>query len=310
MRFILFFLINTFFISQFLFSQDKINVTYQLDSRGNYSFYCTNIDYCKYNVRIYFKELTNLKSNKNLPYITDVYPGSNFLFTLEKVDERRSSSFNYNYKCIRGCVNPKVDPNFTYLLPVGEGKTTIPFNIEYLKINDKNPEPKDFYVIGFKLDLGDTIFAARRGIVISYRDTTKLTLNGYRYSSEDNFIEIFHNDCSFGKYQVLKKSLVKIGQEVEAGEPIAISGGEKYISGPHVRFFVYYNYEQEFESKLSDGSNVKRYWAYIPLVFYTKEENKSRLSFNNKYTSVHPDSIITQEMTKREIRKWIKNHCQ
>jgi hypothetical protein len=223
------------------------------------------------------------------------------------LDPTKRSTFKYTYTQIKGCINPKINQDYTYLLPIGIGKTTEAFHIEYLKINEKNPEPKDFFAIGFKINSGDTIFAARRGIVTSFRDNANLNLSEYAYSSEDNFIEIFHKDCSFGKYQVLKKSLVSIGQEVEAGDPIAIAGGEKYSSGPHVRFEVYYNFEQQFQVQNKDGSSIKTYWAYVPLVFFTKEEKNIKLNFGQKYTCEHPDSIIMQEMTKRQIKKWGKN---
>jgi len=291
------------------FSQARVDVQYEEDTEGKYKFYCINENYCNYTIEIFFEDFSNFKKDIQIPYKTEVQYGRNYLFTLETLDPTKCSTFKYNYTYIKGCINPKINRDFTYLLPVGIGKTTETFNIEYLNINKKDPEPKDFYAIGFKTNIGDTIFAARRGIVTSIRDTANLNLSDYAYSSEDNYIEIYHKDCSFGQYQVLKKPLVSLGQEVEAGDPIAIAGGEKYISGSHVRFEVYYNFEQQLKVKNKDGSNIKIYWAYVPLFFYTKEENKVRLNFRQKYISEHPDSIIIQEMTKRQLKKWKKlNH--
>lgn len=299
----------TFYFSD-SFSQDIIEVNYEVDSRGYYNFYCNNNDYCNYIVEIFFTNITNLNFRVNFPYRVEVSPGRNYLFELGPGKPNIYSTFKYNYKCIKGCINPKVNLNFTYLLPIGIGKETEPFEISYLRMNARDPEPKDFYAIGLKVRYGDTVYAARRGTVTGIRDTAKLQLSNYIYSSNDNFIEINHNDCSFGSYQIFSQIFVKLGQKVEAGDPIGLAGGDKYSSEPHIRFWVYYNYEQQFDIKNKDGSNRTLYWAYVPLIFYTKENKNIKLVYGNKYTSEHPDSLITQEMTKRQIKKWekSKNH--
>jgi len=202
-------------------------------------------------------------------------------------------------------MKPKINPEFVYLLPVGSGKTTKAQPLEFLQVGSA-PKPKDYYALIFKVNAGDTIYAARRGIVYLVKDAANLSGEGYTYSSKDGLIEIFHEDCSFGHYQVFDKSLVKEGQQVEAGDPIAIAGGEKYVSGAHVRFYVYYNFEQKFDKKYNDGTDVKNYWAYVPLVFYTQEEKAKMLTMNKEYTCEKPESIIIQEMSKRELKNWRK----
>lgn len=288
------------------YAQDDIDVFYEADSYGNYKFYCSNKYYCNYTIEVFFQEITNLKFRIQNPYKTDVRPGRNFLFTLEVENPNYSSNFNYNYKYFKGCTSPQIDKNFNYLLPVATGKTTEPFKLEYFAINTRDPEPKDFYALGFKVKEGDTIFAVRRGVVCEMRDSTNLRLSGYSYTSDENYIEIFHKDCSFGRYQVLKKSLVRIGQEIEAGDPIAIAGGDKYTSGSHMRFLVYYNDEYEYPIKNNDGTYVKGNLAYVPLVFCTKEGTNTGLIYGIQYTCTKPDSIITQEMTKQQLKNWRK----
>ena len=309
MRHLLFFILIICVSANYSKAQEKIEVLYEKDTAGKYIFYCTNENYCTCTIEIYFEQLFNLECNVDLPYKTEVVYGRNRLFTLETIDPSKSSTFKYSYKYVKGCVNPKIDNSFTYLLPIAAGKETEPFSLTYFQINEQYPEPKDYYAVGFKTNIGDTIFAARRGIVSAIRDTANLKFSDYSYSSVDNYIEIFHKDCSFGMYKVFKKSLVSLGQTVEAGDPIAIAGGDKYISGPHFRFWVYYNYEQKLQIKNKDGNSVIKYWAYVPLVFYTKEKKNVTLNVGENYTSIHPDSLIIQEMTKRQIKKWQKkNH--
>lgn len=148
----------------------------------------------------------------------------------------------------------------------------------------------------------DTIFAARRGVVSEVRDTSTLALSDYVYASDDNYMEIFHKDCTFGRYEVFKKSLVEPGQEIEAGDPIAIAGGEHYTTGSHVRFSVIYLNQSQNENKTERIHS----WAYVPLFFFTAENENGPLIYGCTYTCVKPESVITQEFTKRELKKWRK----
>lgn len=292
------------------YSQTLIEVKYEKDNQGNYQFYCMNSDFCDYILEISFTQLINMKPDIGYSNKIEAHPGRSILFVLKPEDINVPYSFNYTYKYIKGCNCPKIKQDFVYLLPVASGKETEAFELSFFKINDQDPEPKDFYAIGIKMEYGDTVYSARRGIITQIRDTTQLNRTGYSFASKDNFIEIVHNDCSFGKYQVLSKVLVNVGQTVEAGEPIGLAGGDKYVSGSHVRFWVYYNFEQKVEAKSKDGTHRTIYWAYVPLTFYTKEDKATKLIPGHKYTSEHPDSLITQEMTKRQIKKWKTNKYQ
>ena len=290
----------------FGFSQKTIEVSYENDGKGNYNFYCENKDFCKYILTIDFTGSINIKTSVFLPYSVAVTPGRTFLLKLQQDTPGNSTTINYTYKYQKGCLNPKINPDFVYLMPTGKGKESEVFELSYLKILVKDPEPKDWYAVGFKMKYLDTVFAARRGVVSEIKDAAKLQASGYSYSSEDNLIEIYHDDCSFGRYQVLNKIFVNPGQSVEAGEPIGLAGGEKYVSGPHVRFSVHYNYEQDLGGNYKDGTVRKNYWAYVPMVFSTTVSAKTKLIKGKKYTGDYSYAIITQEMSKNQIKRWEK----
>ena len=290
----------------YCFSQSTLEVKYDTDAKGNYSFYCNNNDFCNYILTLDFSGSLNIKTFVFLPYQVVVKPGRTNLLTVQPENPGNSVSLRYSYNFQKGCLNPKVNPDFIYLMPVGKGKESEVFELSFLKINTKDPLPKDFYVVGFKMKYQDTVYAARRGVVTDTRDAAKLQLTGYTYSSDDNFIEIYHDDCTFGKYQVFSKIFVFPGQKIEAGEPIGLAGGDKYTSGPHVRFSVYYNFEQEPVDKNKNGT-VQKYWAYVPLVFCTTEAHKTKLVKGKLYTGDYPYDVITQEMTKNQIKKWEKD---
>jgi murein DD-endopeptidase MepM/ murein hydrolase activator NlpD len=172
------------------------------------------------------------------------------------------------------------------------------------KENPGDSRPKDWYVIRLKMNPGDTIFAARRGIVTEVEDQSNLNDAGLASAGSENFIEIVHRDCSFGHYGILKRNsaLIRPGQAVEAGQPIGLVGGDRYGRGAEARFSVYYNIEQKGDQK-EDGTKEKVNWVYIPLQFWTERNGKGKLKNGATYISEHPLSLITQEAKKTEKRK-------
>ena len=288
-----------------LLSQRMIEVSYHQDQQGSYEFFCNNKAYCSYILEVKFTSLENAKSDHLLPYIGAVNPGRTNLFKLSKENTNNLISFKYKISYTKGCINPRVNPDFTYLLPIAPGKQAQAYEMENMdKQNPGDPRPKDWYVIRLKMNPGDTIFAARRGIVTEVEDQSNLNDSGLPSAGSENYIEIVHRDCSFGHYGILKRNsaLIKLGQAVEAGQPIGLVGGDRYGRGAEARFSVYYNIEQK-EAQKEDGTNEKVTWAYIPLQFWTEKNGKGKLKNGATYISEHPQSLITQEAKKIEKRK-------
>jgi len=276
-------------------------IFYERDRSGNLNFFCTNNHHCNYVLELKIQGCRKVHLRLSNPLIVELRPGRNFLFTLKY----KCENLQWSSKFTKGCLNPKIDTYFNYLLPISNYKTTQVFNIDYLKTDDNSPEPIDFYQIGFKTNAGDIIYASRRGVVSSLKETSNIEMPGISYSTDENHIEIFHNDCSFGRYSVFSKALVELGQEVEAGDPIAIAGGENYTSGSHVRFYVYYyDYSNKNIAKSEITPLPSKPIRYLPLKFYTQEIIGNLLTMNETYTCIKPKSIITQEMTNKQIKRW------
>ncbi|QMU27109.1 M23 family metallopeptidase [Adhaeribacter radiodurans] len=296
-----------FFFYHFHCSAQKlVEVKYEADAKGNYKFTSDNRGYCNYILEVNFSNLQNLRANFRLPFVQDVQPGAKSLFTLTKMDPASPATFRYTYRYVKGCVNPKVNMDYTYLLPVAPGKEVQSQEMDYfLKRYMNEPAPQDWYAISIKMQAGDTVYAARSGTVVEVKDDANLEKTGYTLATADNYIEIYHQDCSFARYQVLKDQniFVKAGQFIEAGQPIGIVGGEKYVSGPHLRFCVYYTLEKEAFTDY-DKADRKSRLAYVPVQFWTKDTGKLKLTSNSKYFSEHPIALVTQGMNRRQIKRW------
>ncbi len=290
----------------------RVVLTYQRNTQGNFDFTCENKGFCNYIVDVTFPEFENLQADISVPVHITVQPGVRRVFTLRKITNGVPTRMSYRYHTFKGSTNPKVDSNFIYLLPVAPGKETRIYELNYIaKEYGGESEPKDYYVLSLHMHSGDTIFAARSGRVNETRDVAEATADSglISYSRGATYVEIAHNDGSFAKYSIFRDSAIFVhpGDWLEAGQPLGIAGGEKYTGGPQVRFSVYYNFDQVITK---DGQSTDRiqHWAYVPLRFWTKGQGSIHLTNKIAYTSDHPVDVITQEMSKKEAKKWMASH--
>ena len=107
------------------------------------------------------------------------------------------------------------------------------------------------YALDFSLQVGDTVCAAAAGYVIG-------VIEGYKYGGAKrkwrdyaNFLTLFHPDHNlYTQYVHLKfeGSMVELGERVEAGQPIALSGMTGFTSVAHLHFNVLVPTQKSLES--------------------------------------------------------------
>lgn len=126
------------------------------------------------------------------------------------------------------------------------------------------------YAIDFDLQVGDTITSADKGYVVGVIADYKEygTSKAWRDNDKSNYITLYHPHSGlFTQYVHLnyKGALVKIGDFVEMGQPIGISGMTGFTTKPHLHFNVKYataeqgliSTEITFENDVS-GSDLKK----------------------------------------------------
>jgi len=147
------------------------------------------------------------------------------------------------------------------------------------------------FVVRLKMQTGDTIFAARRGVVTAVHTNSAENDAGAVATDNWNSVEIVHADCTFGQYGVFRKdgAFVHPGQMVEAGTPLGLVGGDKFGRGADVRFDVcYYR-----------GSHS----ILLPMQFWTKKNGKGKLKHGATYISEHPKVVLSQELPAAPKKK-------
>ncbi|HVS95518.1 MAG TPA: M23 family metallopeptidase [Puia sp.] len=301
-----------FLVHGALLAQRAIEVRYSPDTKGRYVFRCNNHDFCTYVLYLDFPTLTNARCDHALPYEAEVKPGLNPLLVISQIDPSKEIKFNYKTSSRKGCLHPVVNAGFTYLLPIAPGQETQAYRI----VNKRNAAGQassgaagtggtkggaggsgagvlqdSGYAVRLRANIGDTIYAARRGVVTVVAVGNAENDAGASTTDSWNHVEIAHADCSFAEYGVLKKdgALVRPGQNVEAGTPIGLVGGDRYGRGSDVRFSVSY-YPGVVGTE-------------IPLQFWTKGNGKGPLKHGATYTSEFPRNLLTLEKPKPAAKK-------
>lgn len=99
-------------------------------------------------------------------------------------------------------------------------------------------EEPNKYAIDVVMPVGESIHSARDGIVVTVKDDYHMGGANQYFLDKANRIEVLHSDDTFGVYGhiLLGSALVKEGQHVKAGDPLAGAGSSGYSTGPHLHF--------------------------------------------------------------------------
>jgi murein DD-endopeptidase MepM/ murein hydrolase activator NlpD len=129
----------------------------------------------------------------------------------------------------------KNDNSFVYSLPYKIGN-------RYLFIQGANScfSHQNELSYDFKMKKGSGICAARGGVVIAVKYNSDKGGLDAKYMNDGNHIIIEHNDGSVAQYWHLQLNgvLVKIGDTIQQGQLIGLSGNTGFSAFPHLHFQV------------------------------------------------------------------------
>jgi len=283
-------------------AQKLITVTPEWDDEGDLIFYCENRGAGEYTVYVDVSSVVGLRSEVPLPYAKTVSKGRSRLFKMTRTGSSGSQSYKYSISYHIGCLSPKVDNKVTYLLPVKEGKKTKAMDLSYAGNIFGKIAPINWNSKLFTMNEGDTVVAMREGIVVDTRDIDSPSSSDYWYTSSSNYVRLLHDDCTVGAYQVFKEGsiMVEPGDKVYPGDHLGIAGGENYGMQWQIRAMVY-RYTKNTKTRMVREPQIE----FIDLKFLTSNGIEAVVNGRN-YTAVHSREVITQEMSKREFKKYVK----
>lgn len=123
------------------------------------------------------------------------------------------------------------------------------------------------YAIDFKMPIGDTIVAARAGRVVSAIEHYT-EHGGKSFRDKANQVVIYHDDGTLAFYVHLDTdgALVEVGDVVNAGQNIGISGYTGYTTTPHLHFVIR-NFRSAIPIQFKEKKNIgkkSKVWVKKP----------------------------------------------
>lgn len=286
-----------------VYSQVRLETKYDA-SRKAYDIVATNHGLTNMTVQINFSGFGSYMPSLGAPYIADVPAGSTRTVCTMSKSGTGNALFQYSYRYVTGCADPKINTGVKLLLPIKKDKETTVSHLFYVdqKYGDEKT-PSNWNAYSYSLDDGDTIYSMRRGKVISLEQghSPFQSVGEKIYDKNRNIIIVSYEDCSFGRYTVFKENgaLVNEGEQIEAGQPIAIAAAQGYVGGTHVRYQQYYYATEGYFSGQTDKNESK----YTTLNFVcTNGPLMDKATYKNTYTLVD----LMQEMSGRERKKFLK----
>jgi murein DD-endopeptidase MepM/ murein hydrolase activator NlpD len=134
----------------------------------------------------------------------------------------------------RGIVHD--DTSFVYALPYEVGRKHLIIQGYFGIFSHKERAALDF-----KMNRGTTVTSARKGVVVRVKQDSDRGGWSKKYRTAGNNVVIQHADGSRAGYWHIQHNgaLVKVGDSVKMGQPIALSGKTGYAATPHLHFIVW-----------------------------------------------------------------------
>ncbi|MGO4770601.1 hypothetical protein ACEN2I_02975 [Flavobacterium sp. W22_SRS_FK3] len=300
------FLLLCFFgIKNVLIAQDKnITVTSKRNEDKTIDLYYEKKIPGSYYLGLEFSNVTNCDVTE---LKTTIYAYNGFLVKLRPLDKSKGINYSMRYYYIMGSLNPKIDSSFQYILPFKSGK-------KYKIVEANNVSEKFFeaekplnwksYIL--KSKNADTICSMRKGIVVKIINSYQNDSLDIQYTSKRNLIIVEHADGTIATYKGLKKNgiLVKLGQEVYPQTKLGII--EMYSKSDYrLDFSISYLFDKNFNSKQTLKNYKSRYAFIIPNFVTT--DGTVKIESGKEYTSFFNENFFTQEFSRSDKKKYIKN---
>ncbi|MFY0593970.1 peptidoglycan DD-metalloendopeptidase family protein [Roseivirga sp.] len=289
-------------------AQSRVRLSREQDRHNpeDYNIYANNPTGTDQHVVVVFMDLVGYTPSLGIPPAVNVEPGRSKIFEMKRDELTSEGTFQYQYYVYPGVANPDIK-YVDYVLPVSAGNEVSVRKLTDARLSFGGSSAENvFYGLAFLGNEGDTIHAARGGVVQKIVQDQETEGENVVFSNVKNYMHIKHADGTIARYEVFKinSAQVKEGDEVLAGDPLALFTGENYQMGPNFRFSVRY---LKFTYTKALRSNEWYSHHYLKPKFSTAKEGVKELQSNYTYTAVLNDELITQDMSRKQKKKYLKS---
>lgn len=187
-------------------------------------------------------ELQGYAPSRSLPWTFVLGEQPETIDLVPDASRRDKTHYEITYRWHPGGTNARPDPKVIYQLPYPARRHWFVSQGNFGRYSH-SPGSGDEFAIDWNMPTGSDVCAARAGRVIAIKQDSELGGPDRRFDADSNYIVIRHADGTCGEYMHLDVggALVKLGQQVEAGQPIGRSGNTGNSAGPHLHFGVFTN---------------------------------------------------------------------
>ncbi|OEK05733.1 peptidoglycan DD-metalloendopeptidase family protein [Roseivirga misakiensis] len=289
-------------------AQPRVRLTREQDRNNpeDYIIYANNPTGEDRHVVVIFTDLVGYTSSLANPPAVNIGPGRSKLLRMKRDELTSGATFQFEYYTHPGVANPKIK-KVDYVLPVDPGKTVSVKKLTDARLSFGGASAENiYYGLAFTGNEGDTIRAVRGGMVQEIVQDQDTEGQNVVFSKTKNYLTIKHADGTIASYDIFKSksAMVEEGDEVLAGAPLALLTGENYQMGPNFRLSIRY---LKFTYSKALKSNEWYSYHYIKPKFSTAKEGVRELQGNYTYTAVLNDDLITQDMSRKQKKKYLKS---
>ena len=185
-------------------------------------------------------ELQNMHASTPLPLTIETHGQKHVeLVTFHTDNAAQPPHFSYHYQWRYGSSGGKPDGTI-YELPYPAGALCVLIQGYGGKFSHKVGSPNHF-ADDWEMPAGSPVLAARGGTVVGVRQDSTAGGRSEQFSNCANYVIIRHTDGTYAEYLHLQVNgvLVHLGDTVQTGQQIALSGNTGFSSRPHLHFAVF-----------------------------------------------------------------------
>ena len=157
---------------------------------------------------------------------------------LNRADERPEGHYRYFLEWTVGDKDAVHDDDYVYALPYASGRSYRVLQGYRSRFSHTGLEA---FAVDFDMPEGTAVHAARPGVVARVEESHSIGCWEDGCGRYANFIVVLHDDGTTGEYYHLQQdgALVEVGERVERGQKIGLSGNTGHTTMPHLHFAVY-----------------------------------------------------------------------
>lgn len=286
---IIVFLILTFSFAKI--NAQFVEVQYNFNNIGDCIFGASNNSKTPVFLNLSFTNIEYTTFEEPLPYVKKLDPGYTGLFTLLR-EEEMAPQFIFDIKTYRSNPLPDVNLDYPYLVPFAPGTFVKPMDVTNMAGFWGAEEPKSWKATGFVANTGEQVYAARQGQIVEITGENRSGDSKLWYHTWTNSITLLQPDGTLVTYKnvIDKNKKLKLNQKIQPGEIL----GEVAPNSSEIVLTIYHN-----------TLNSADLQFIIPL-FVTAPGKTEILNSALNITVVHPIEVRGLEMSKKEIKKILK----